>query len=63
MYNKRQRGFAVAPNTFASSSKSKSDSTASNLTKTVATVAVSAGVLFLTIWVVSKGWKAGQKTA
>jgi hypothetical protein len=62
MYNKRQRGFTVAPNTFASSS-SKSESTASNLAKTVATVAVSAGVLFLTIWVVSKGWKAGQKTA
>lgn len=34
-----------------------------SLTKTVASVAVSAGVLFLTIWVVSKAWKTGQKTA
>ena len=34
-----------------------------SLTQTVAAVAVSAGVLFLTIWVVSKAWKAGQKTA
>jgi len=35
---------------------------AQSLTQTVAAVAVSAGVLFLTIWVVSKAWKAGQKT-
>lgn len=29
--------------------------------ETVTGVAVSVGVLFLTIWVVSKAWKAGQK--
>lgn len=34
-----------------------------NLTQTVAAVAVSAGVLFLTVWVISKAWKSGQKTA
>jgi hypothetical protein len=33
------------------------------LTQNVATIAVSAGVLFLTIWVISKAWKTGQKTA
>jgi hypothetical protein len=34
-----------------------------SLTQTIAAVAVSAGVLFLTIWVASKAWKAGQKTS
>jgi hypothetical protein len=26
-------------------------------------IAISVGVLFVTVWVVSKAWKTGQKTA
>ena len=31
--------------------------------QTATGIAVSVGVLFLTVWVVSKAWKVGQKTA
>jgi hypothetical protein len=31
--------------------------------ETATGIAVSVGVLFLTVWVVSKAWKSGQKTA
>lgn len=30
--------------------------------KTATGVAVSIGVLFVTVWVISKAWKVGQKT-
>jgi hypothetical protein len=31
--------------------------------QTAVGMAVSVGVLFVTVWVVSKAWKSGQKTA
>lgn len=31
--------------------------------QTATGIAVSVGVLFVTVWVVSKAWKTGQKTA
>jgi hypothetical protein len=31
--------------------------------ETATGIAVSVGVLFVTVWVVSKAWKSGQKTA
>ena len=31
--------------------------------QTAGGIAISVGVLFVTVWVVSKAWKSGQKTA
>lgn len=31
--------------------------------QTATGIAVSVGVLFVTVWVISKAWKTGQKTA
>lgn len=31
--------------------------------QTATGIAVSVGVLFVTVWVISKAWKSGQKTA
>ena len=51
--NRKRRTDGAAPTSTADTQ---------SLTQTVAAVAVSAGVLFLTIWVISKAWKTGQKT-
>ena len=45
----------------------KADGTTSIATpsffQTATGIAVSVGVLFLTVWVISKAWKSGQKQA
>jgi len=33
-----------------------------DLLKSAGGIAVSIGVLFVTVWLISKAWKAGQKT-
>ncbi len=32
-----------------------------NFFQTAGGIAISLGVLFATVWIISKGWKAGQK--
>jgi hypothetical protein len=45
----------------------KADGTSTTTTpsffQTATGIAVSVGVLFLTVWVISKAWKSGQKQA
>jgi hypothetical protein len=38
-------------------------STSTPFLQTATGIAVSVGVLFVTVWVISKAWKSGQKTA
>lgn len=39
------------------------DSKSTPFLQTATGIAVSVGVLFVTVWVISKAWKTGQKTA
>lgn len=37
------------------------NSTSSNLFQSATGIAISVGVLFVTVWAISKAWKSGQK--